>query len=294
MAADPPLPVVATFSILGDLVKSVGGDRVAVTTLVGPGGDVHVYSPTPADVRRLADARLIVVNGLKLEGWIDRLVVSSGTKAPVVVATKLVTPIDGVAEVNGKPAKDRLATGNAPPHEPPALDPHAWQSVANTKLYVGTIKDALIAADAANADVYTANADAYLGKLTLLEVEVQAAVARISQKNRRIITSHDAFGYFGKAYGVEFIAPQGVSTEAEASAKDVARIIRQIKAEKIPAVFLENITSPRLIRRIAVETGAKIGGTIYSDALSDEKGPAPTYIEMIRHNIRQFDFVLVN
>ncbi|HEX8664007.1 MAG TPA: metal ABC transporter substrate-binding protein [Beijerinckiaceae bacterium] len=264
--------VVATFSILGDLVRNVGGDRVEVATLVGPDGDAHVYSPTPADGRRLADAALVVANGLKLEGWMGRLIKSSGTKARVVEAAKGVQPIK--AEEHGHD------------HGHAEVDPHAWQSVANAKIYVANIRDGLIAADPAGQAAYEANAAAYLARLDALDAEIKAAVEAIPKDRRKIITSHDAFGYFQKAYGIAFIAPQGVSTEAEASAKDVGNIIRQIRREKIPAVFLENVSDPRLAQRIAKESGARIGGRLYSDALSGAGGPAGTYIDMMRHNIR--------
>jgi zinc/manganese transport system substrate-binding protein len=264
--------VVATFSILGDLARNVGGDRVEVSTLVGPDGDAHVYSPTPADGRRLAEAKLVIANGLKLEGWMGRLIKSSGTKARVIEGAKGVQPVKAEGE-----------HGHGHPHAD--IDPHAWQSVPNVKLYVANIRDGLIAADPAGKADYEASAAAYLAKLDALDTEVRAAVERIPRDRRKIITSHDAFGYFQKAYGVAFVAPQGVSTEAEPSAKDVARIIQQIRREKIPAVFLENISDQRLVARIAKESGAKIGGRLYSDALSAEGGPAGTYIDMMRHNI---------
>lgn len=276
--AQEKLPVVASFSILGDFVREIGGDRVAVTSLVGPDGDAHVYSPTPADAKTVAGAKLVVVNGLKFEGWLTRLVKSSGTKATVATATTGITPLK-MADDHG--------------HGHGGEDPHAWQSVANAKLYVGNVRDALIAADPAGKASYEANAIAYLAKLDALEAEIKATVARIPADRRKAITSHDAFGYFVKAYGIAFIAPQGVSTEAEASAKDVARIIRQIKAEKVPAVFLENITNPRLAEQIAKESGAKIGGRLYSDALSAGNGPAGTYIAMMKHNISQIEKALV-
>jgi len=276
--AQEKLPVVASFSVLGDFVREIGGERVAVTTLVGPDGDAHVYSPTPADAKTVAGAKLVVVNGLKFEGWLSRLVKSSGTKATVATATTGITPL-------------KLADDHGHGHG--GEDPHAWQSVANAKIYVGNVRDALVAADPAGKAVYEANATAYLAKLDALEVEIKATVARIPADRRKAITSHDAFGYFVKAYGIAFIAPQGVSTEAEASAKDVARIIRQIKAEKVPAVFLENITNPRLAEQIARESGAKIGGRLYSDALSAENGPAGTYIAMMKHNISQIEKALV-
>ena len=280
-----PIPVVASFSILGDLVKNVGGDRIVVSTLVGPDGDAHVFQPAPADAKKVAAAKVMFVNGLGFEGWMERLVKASGTKAQMVTAST------GVQSRQMEEEDEGHAKG-AHVHE--ITDPHAWQSVGNAKLYVANIRDGLIAADPAGKEIYTANAAAYLAKLNELEAQVKATIAGIPEERRRIITSHDAFGYFGAAYGMEFIAPQGVSTEAEASAKDVARIIRQIKAEKIPAVFMENISDPRLVKRIAAETDAKIGGTVYSDALSDDKGPASTYIDMMQNNIREFSAALAS
>ena len=271
VAQDARLKATATFSILGDVVKNVGGDRVEVTLLVGPNADAHVYSPSPADARKLADAKVVVVNGLGFEGWIERLVKASGSKAALVTASKGVKP-------------RRNTEGHGHSH---GSDPHAWQSVANVKIYAANIRDGLVAADPAGKAQYESNTVAYLAKLDALEKEVRETVAKIPADRRRIITTHDAFGYFKDAYGLDFIAPQGVSTESEASAKDVARIIVQIKRQKIPAVFMENISDPRLLKRIADETGAKIGGTLYSDALTDEKGPAPTYIDLIRHNLKQ-------
>ncbi len=285
--AQEKLPVVASFSILGDFVKEVGGDRVALTTLVGANGDAHVYSPTPADAKAMAGARLVVVNGLKFEGWITRLIKSSGTKATIATATTGITPLQNEADDHDHGKKDKHGHNHAGQD-----DPHAWQSVANAKIYVANIRDALVKADPAGQASYEANATRYLAQLDAVEAEVKAAIARIPADRRKAITSHDAFGYFVKAYGIEFIAPQGVSTEAEASAKDVGRIIRQIKAEKIPAVFLENVTNPRLIERIAKESGAKVGGQIYSDALSDAGGPAGTYIAMMKHNISQIEKAL--
>jgi zinc/manganese transport system substrate-binding protein len=268
------LPVVATFSILADFVRNVGGSRVEAAALVGPDGDTHVYQPKPADAEKLASARLIVENGLGLEGWIDRLIKASGAKAPAVIATEGIDP------------QQMREEGRA------VLDPHAWQSIANAKIYVSNIRDGLIAADPAGEAAYRANADAYLGKLNELEAQVRAEIAKIPPDRRRIITTHDAFGYFGTAYGFDFIAPEGVSTETEASARDVAKIIRQIKAQKIPAVFLENITNPKLLKNIAADSGAKTGGTLYSDALSPPEGPASTYIDMMRHNVRELSAAL--
>ena len=272
LLAQGRLDVVASFSIVGDFVRNVGGERVNVTTLVGPNGDVHVYTPAPADARKIADARLVVINGLGLEGWLPRLLQSSGSKAPIIVATKGIMPL-------------RLGSD---------ADPHAWQSVANAKIFVANIRDALVAADPADAELFRANADGYSAQLDALDSDVRAAVAQIPPDRRKVISTHNAFGYFAASYGIEFIAPEGVSTESEPSARDIARIIAQIKSARIPAVFLENISDPRLMRQIAAETGAKVGGTLFSDALTDEKGPCPTYIEMVRHNIKALTSALGN
>ena len=254
------------------LSENVGGDRVSVTTLVGPDGDVHVYTPAPADARKVADAKLLIINGLGLEGWLPRLLQSSGSKAPIVIATYGIAPLKAGSDA----------------------DPHAWQSVANAKIYVTNIGDALAAADPADAEIFRENARAYSAKLDGLDREVREAVAKIPPDRRKVISTHGAFGYFAAAYGIQFIAPLGVSTESEASARDIAGIITRIRKEKIPAVFLENISDPRLIRRISAETGAKVGGTLYSDSLTGEKGDAPTYIELVRHNIKALTSALAD
>src|SRR3954452_20291430 len=272
LRAQEKIRIVASFSILGDFARNVGGERVDVTTLFGPNSDVHVYTPAPADAKKIADAKLVIINGLGLEGWLPRLVQSSGSKAATVTATNGIAP--------------RTLGSDA--------DPHAWQSVVNTKIYVANIRDALIAADQAGAPSYRVNADTYLTKLDALDREVREAVAQIPQARRKVISTHDAFGYFAAAYGVDFIAPQGVSTESEPSAREIAAIITQIKTGKIPAVFLENISDPRLMRRISSETGARIGGTLYSDSLTAENGDAPTYIDMVRHNIKALTSALAN
>jgi zinc/manganese transport system substrate-binding protein len=274
-AAPETIKAVATFSILRDLVANVGGGRVAATSLVGPNGDVHVYSPTPADARQVAEAAVIVFNGLGLEGWLTRLVTASSTHAVVIVASAGVAPLR--MEESGQSV----------------IDPHAWQSIANARIYVGNIRDGLVKADPAGRAAYEANAKTYVAKLDALEGEVKAAIARIPAERRKIITTHDAFGYFGAAYGIDFISPEGVSTEAEPSAHDLAQIISQIRRQKIPAVFLENVTDPRMMRQLARETGATIGGTLYSDALSGPDGPAATYIDMMRSNVRELTAALI-
>ena len=270
------VPVVASFSILGDIVQEIGGERVTVSTLVGANADAHVFQPAPQDAKRVADAKLVVTNGLGFEGWIDRLIKASGRKPMVVVASKGISAIE---------SKDDHGHGG--------LDPHAWQDVANVKRYATTIAAALAKIDPEGATDYAQREAAYQAKLDALEAEIKASIAAIPVERRKLITSHDAFGYFAKAYGVSVIAPQGVSTETEASAKDVAKIIRQIKAEKIPAMFLENVTDPRLIEQIARETGIKIGGKLYSDALSAQDGLAGSYIAMMENNIREMKKALL-
>jgi zinc/manganese transport system substrate-binding protein len=268
---------VATFSILADLVSNVGGARVALASLVGANGDVHVYAPTPGDVKTIATADIVFVNGLGLEGWLDRLITAAASRAPIVVASR------GVAPRSGPAGHDRVAS-----------DPHAWQSVANAKIYVGNIRDGLIAIDPAGESVYRGNAAAYLAALDTLDAEIKAAIESIPPARRKVITTHNSFGYFADAYGIEFIAPEGLSTEAEPSPRDVARLIEQIRREKIPAVFIENVADPRLLQRIATESGVRIGGTLYSDALSRPDGPAATYIDMMRSNVRELTSALLS
>ena len=279
-SAQDKIPVIATFSILGDLVKNVGGDRVDVGTLVGADSDSHAYTPTPADAKRVAASKVVFINGLGLEGWTPRLVKASGAKATTVTVSKGIT------------SRKMEEAGHGHGHQ--AADPHAWQSVANAKVYVANIREALAAADPAGKSVYDTNATAYLARLDALEAEVRDAIGKIPADRRRIITSHEAFGYFGAAYGIAFVAPVGVSTESAVSARDVARIIAQIKKQKIPAVFLDNVADQRMMEQIAKESGAKIGGRLFSDALSDANGPAPSYIDMMRHNVQQLTAALTS
>jgi len=299
------LKVVASFSIIADFAKNVGGDRVEITTLVGPNGDAHVYEPKPADAAAVGVADVVLVNGLQFEGFLQRLVEASGTKAPIVELTKGGEVLknaeeehhhghDEAAEGEHEAAEDghKHEEGQEHAHEEGhghhhhgEFDPHAWHSVHNAEVYVKNIADAFCAADPAGCDTYKANAEAYGKKLETLEEDIKAAVAEIPEDRRTIITSHDAFGYFEHEYSVKFLAPEGVSTESEASAGDVAALIKQVKEDKASAIFVENITNPRLIEQIASETGIKVGGTLYSDALSDESGPAPTYIDMMRSNV---------
>lgn len=295
-ASAEPLKVVASFSIIGDFAKNIGGDRIELTTLVGPNGDAHVYEPKPADAAAMSAADLVLVNGLGLEGFVSRLVEASSARATLIEVSKgaeLIPSRDRDSEGNEGTEDHGLAAeekehghGHAEEahHAHGAYDPHAWQSVHNAEIYLKNIADAFCTADAEGCDSYKANAESYLGKLSALDDEIRAAIASIPQDKRVIITSHDAFGYFGHEYGIDFRAPEGVSTESEASAADVAALIRQVRDQKASAIFVENITNARLTEQIARETGLKIGGTLYSDALSGEDGPAPTYLDMMRHN----------
>lgn len=278
-----PLKVVASFTIIADFAKNVGGDRVDIITIVGPDGDAHVYEPSPADAVAMAKADVVLVNGLHFEGFLQRLVDASATKASIVTLTKGVRPIDFKPEFADADAAEGAGTGGGKT----VTDPHAFQSIANAKIYVKNIADAFCAADKDGCDSYKANAAAYTTKLDALEGEVKTAIQSIPEAKRVVITSHDAFGYFEHAYGLTFLAPQGISTDSEPSAADVAKLVSQVKQDKAAAIFVENITNPRLIEQIASETGIKVGGTLFSDALSPSDGPASTYIDMMHNNITQ-------
>ena len=325
--SDRPMPVVATFSILGDMVKRIGGEHIVVTTLVGPNGDTHVFQPTPADARAVSEATILVVNGLQFEGWLDRLIDASDFDGIRVVATEGIEPIafddehdqgdnldvhaegagddhdhdehaeaghddehdhDEHAEEAGHDDDndhDEHAEAAAHDHDDHgAFDPHAWHSLSNAVDYVDNITAALAQADPANAADFYQNRAAYVAEIEALDAEIREIVAALPAERRIVVTSHDAFQYFGGEYGLTFIAPQGLSTESEASAKDVARLIQQIRERGIRAVFIENIGDARLLEQIANETGATIGGTLYPGALSGPDGPAPTYLDMMRHN----------
>ena len=271
--ASEPLPVVATFSILADMVKQVGGPHVVVTSLVAPNFDVHVFDPTPADAKRLAAAKLVVVNGLGFEGWMSRLIKSSGYKGPVLTASKGVKTIPMANSDHGHN------------HSHTAPDPHAWQSLLNARQYVENIKVALSTAMPAQTADFQARATDYLKQIDALEKRTQTRIAAVPVERRRVITSHDAFGYFARAYKVSFYPLQGLSTGSEASAADVVRILNEIKKNKVTAIFAENISDPRVLERIAKDTGAKIGGTLFADALSAPGTDADTYLKMFEHNV---------
>ena len=267
--------VVASFSILGDLVQQVGGEHVAVTTIVGPNADTHVYEPKPADAVALAGADLFIVNGLGFEGWMERLVEATGYTGQVVVVS------DGIA-THAMAEEEHAHEEDG--HDHGETDPHAWQDLQNGIVYVKAIADALCSVDRASCADFTANAEAYSAKLAALDADIKARLAGVPVDKRKVITTHDAFGYFGTAYGVTFLAPEGISTDAEPSASDVARLIRQIKAEGVTALFVENMSDGRLVQQIGDETGVTLGGELYADALSEADGPAATYLDMFKHN----------
>ena len=270
-----PIEVTTSFSILGDLVHQVGGDKVKVRTLVGADEDAHAFQPRPSDAREIGAAALVVVNGLGFDDWMARLARSGGYKGEVVIASKGVKTLEMADDGHGH--------GHKHGH---AADPHAWQDLGNAQQYVANIAAALSAADPANADTYRANAERYAGQLKTLDAEIRAAFSSLPSERRKVVSSHDAFAYFGKAYGIRFLSPVGVSNNAEPTAKGVARLIQQLKTEKIPAVFIENVADARLIERIRSESGTRVGGTLYSDALSVSSGPAPDYLSMMRSNFK--------
>ena len=273
--ASEPLPVVASFSILADMVKQVGGPHVEVSSLVGPNSDAHVFDPTPADAKRLAAAKLVVVNGLGFEGWLNRLVKSSGYKGPVLTASKGVKTIPM--------AKSDHGHGHSHSHAAP--DPHAWQSLLNARQYVENIRVALSAAMPAHSADFQSRTTDYLKQIDALEKSTQARIAAVPMERRRVITSHDAFGYFARQYKVTFYPLQGLSTASEPSAADVVRIVNEIKKNKVTAIFAENISDPRVLERVAKDSGAKIGGTLYADALSAPGTQADTYLKMFELNV---------
>ncbi|GAA6210737.1 metal ABC transporter substrate-binding protein [Hyphomicrobiales bacterium 4NK60-0047b] len=257
------LKVVASFSILGDMVQQVTGDLATVTTIVGPDADAHVYTPNVDDARAVTEANIIFVNGLGFETWSKTLIDTSGTKAKVFVATQGITPL----KVDGE------------------VDPHAWNALTNGVVYVRNIAKAMAETDPKNAKTYTANATAYIAKLENLHKSTVAKLSALPKDNRTVVTAHDAFGYLASAYQLKFLAPVGIDTEAEPSAKELAELIDQLKREKVAALFVENITSPALVKQISKETGLKIGGRLFSDALSEKGGPATSYLAMFEHNL---------
>ena len=321
--AQEPVPVVATFSILGDMVQRIGGDAVTLSTLVGRNGDTHVYQPTPADAKAVKRAQLLFTNGLEFEGWLERLAEAAAFEGTTVVTTEGLELItleehhddehDEHAEGEDKHEADMHADEGPEAehseseitdsehtdsehkdedkqddedghHDHGEFDPHGWLSLQNAVVYVDNIAEALAKAAPANAAIYYQNRAAYIAEIELLDQQIKDMIAALSESDRTIVTSHDAFQYFGRDYGLQFLAPQGLSTESEASARDVAQLIEQIRAESISAVFVENVADSRLLQQIARETGSTIGGKLYPGALSNEDEPASTYLDLMRHN----------
>jgi zinc/manganese transport system substrate-binding protein len=264
--ADKP-HVVASFSILGDMVAQVGGDDIELTTLIGANSDPHAFSPSPAHAVTIARADLVVINGLGFEGWMERLITSSGYAGPVLMASEGVSPL-----VTGIPAH---------------TDFHAWQDATNGKRYITNIRDALIRIDAKNAAGYNSRAQAAITELAQLDAWIKSQISSIPKDKRRLMTTHNSFGYYERAYGVTFIAPIGISTDSEPSAAEIASLVDQLRAEHLQAIFLENISANRLGTQLSVDTGTHIGGTLYSDALSDASGQAASYTALLRHNTQQ-------
>ncbi|GAA4663587.1 metal ABC transporter solute-binding protein, Zn/Mn family [Bartonella pachyuromydis] len=269
------IQVVVSFSILADLVKNVGGNHVSTTTFIGPNANTHAYEPSPRDAQALRNADIIFINGLHLEGFIDRLITASGTKALLVEVSTSISPLK---------IKNQEQSAQQYHHNS-YIDPHAWQTIPNVEIYIKNIAAAFCKIDQPSCTSYNKNAEIYLQKLKAMQEKLKTKIAIIPKDQRIIITSHDAFGYFAKEYGFTILAPQSASTEAEATPADVAKLIKQIKTNKATALFIENISNPRLIKQIAKETGLKIGGILYSDALSNENGPAATYLDMMEHNV---------
>lgn len=278
-SAQAQLKAVATFSILGDLLAEVAGDKVELSVLVGPDIDAHAYQPRPSDARALAAAKVLVSNGLGFEGWIDRLAKAAPFKGKAIVATA------GVATLKAG-ADHGHSHGNSPGHSHgQGPDPHCWQDVQRARTYAANIARGLAEADPPNAAHYRERAQAFDRRLVELDAWVKEEIARVPADKRRAITGHDSFRYFASAYGVTFRSPRGYNTGSEPSARDVATLIREVREQRIKALFVENMTNPRLIDQIARESGAVVGPRLYTDALSGPDGPAPTYEKMMRHNV---------
>lgn len=266
--ATEPLRVVASFSILADWLRVIGGDAVRVEALVGPDADAHVFTPRPSDARKLAQADLVAVIGLGFEGWMARLIKASGSRASVVIASAGIEPLKG---------------GHGHAHD---VDPHFWHDPVRTRQALHTLRDALARVRPAEAEGFARRCATYEAELMALHAQVQSWLGPVPTAQRRAFTHHDAFAYFGRAYGVQFLAIKGMNTEAEATAGSVARLIQQLQRERVRAVFIENISDPRLVQRIAAEAGATVGGRLYSDALSATGGVADSYLKLLSHNAR--------
>lgn len=300
---DEPLKVVTTFSILQDMTQVVGGERVAVTTLVAANEDAHVYQPRPSDSRTLAEADLVIKNGLDFKGWMERLLDASGYRGALVTATQGIDRIEmddhghdhhdhghshnhdhSHGHSHGHDHDHGHSHGNDH-HDHGDYDPHAWQSLPQAQVYVDNILKGLIEVDPEGEAYYQQRAQAYQAEMQQLHTEMKARFDGLPDNRRRVMTPHDAFGYLGSTYGLKFVAPQGVSTASEPSASEMAALVRQIRDQQVAALFMENIGDTRLVEQLQRETGAQLGGTLYSDALSTEDGSAATYLKMMQHNL---------
>ncbi len=274
-----PLSVVTSFSILGDLVRQVGGDAVQVTTLIGSGVDAHTYDPAPADLVALSEANLVFENGLGFEPWLDGFFASAQPAGARVVVSEGITP----REAGGDHAEHEEESG-----EHGVYDPHVWHDVANAIVMTENIRDALVAADPANAALYETNAAAFIANLETLDADIREQVATLPEERRKLVTSHDTFGYFADAYGFEVLGTGfgSLSTEAaDPAARDIAALVAAIEAAGVPAIFAENVANPDLMASIAAEAGVELAPALYTDALGPEGSPGETYEGMMQSNV---------
>ena len=283
--AEQKLNVISSFSILGDLVSQIGQEHITVTNLVKVDGDAHVFNPTPQDAKAISKAQLVVTNGLHFEGWMPRLIEAANYQGVQDIANNVLDQLTKKHEHEHHDDEHAHHDDEHAHHDHGDIDPHAWHSIKNVKVYVHNIAKGLIQVDPANTDDYQKNAKDYIQKLDKLELKINAQLATIPETQRKVITPHDAFGYFARDFNVTFLAPQGTSTGSEASAADVAALIKQIRHDNVNAVFMENIADNRLIEQISRETGVKVGGKLYSDALSSADEPAATYLQMMQYNV---------
>ena len=283
MGGAAPLRVVSSFSILGDVARQIGGEQVEVLDIVGPGQDAHVYQVTPGDIRRLGEAQLVLMNGLGYEGAaLERAVRDS--QVPVAIASAGIETLAGGHAHDDEHDHDHGEAGAQ--HDAAARDPHVWQDPVLMQAYAANIAKAMIQADPAHQQVYEQRLADYQQILRDLDSWAAAEFASIPPEKRKVVTGHDAFAYLGQRYQLQFLAPQGVSTDSQPSARAVAGLIRQIREQQVKAVFMENIKDPRLVEQISQEAGVTVQNQpLYSDALSPPEGPATSYVGLIRYNV---------
>lgn len=292
-AATPPaankLPVIATYSILGDMVQNVGGELIDLKVLVGPDGDAHAYEPVPADSASLLQAKVLFENGLEFETWLDDLYTASGSQAVRAVVSEGITPLKAPEEGEHGHAEGEshsASEAGQEEHDHGEFDPHIWHSVANSEIMVANIAKALSAADPTNATIYQANAATYTTQLKELDAFIKQEVATLPAERRKIVTTHDTFGYFAQDYGFEIVGTAlGITTEtADPSAAQIADLVTDIKATGVPAIFAENIANSTVMETIAKEAGVKLVPELYTDALGPQGSEGETYIKMMRFN----------